>query len=226
MDDRLRDPKLVNATIGLVAFGIGAGLGYILGKRQRKFIHAVPAQDWSMADLAAVPDKEEVVIEEVVEVETDETVEVGKSFIEKTLGNGAGNEPIKANVFDKDEWDYEAEVAKRTDQEPYVLHQEEFHSDEKGYSQTTLTYYAGDDILVDQDNTPVYNYSTILGPLLFGHGSGDESVVYIRNDKLRAEYEVVRDLGMYIVEVMGEEVEETARSKSLEHSAERKFRQE
>lgn len=225
---KVRDPRIL--IVGAVAFGIGAGLGYILGKRQRKFIHAVPAQDWSMADLKSVAEDNA----------PDPVIVKGETFISKKLEEGTDlvvvvkdgqtavveNEPIIANVFAEDEWDYEAEVAKRTEDEPYVLHRDEFYSDEQGYTQSTLTYYAGDDMLVDEENKPIYNFNVILGPLLFGHGSGDENVFYIRNDKLRAEYEITRDLGLYSVEVLGLEIEDNARTTNLQHSADRKFRQD
>lgn len=123
-------------------------------------------------------------------------------------------------------WVWETEIAGRTTLEPYILHKDEFYGEEtEDYTQTTLTYYAGDDILVDQDDKPVYNYHSVVGPLRFGHGSDQEGVFYVRNDKLKAEYEVVHDDGLYSVEVLGLEIEENDRVKGLKHSVPR-FRPE
>ena len=80
-----------------------------------------------------------------------------------------------------------------------------------GYEQSTLTYYEGDDILVDEHDVPVYNHNLSVGPLNFGHGSNDKNVVYIRSERLESEFEVLREHGLYTVEVLGYEKEEEFR---------------
>jgi hypothetical protein len=129
------------------------------------------------------------------------------------------------NVFDSsfDHWDYDEEAAVRTEDAPYILHRDEFWAEEKDYDQSTLTYYAGDDVLVDQDNKDIPGYRSVTGILMFGHGSGDQNVVYIRNDKQSAEYEVLRDEGSYSEEILGVQLEEASERSDLRHSV-RKFR--
>lgn len=137
---------------------------------------------------------------------------------------------ISRNVFEEadlaivDNWNYDLEVQRRNQTEPYVLHKDEFWAEEVGYEQTTLTYYEGDNVLVDQDDNPIYNIEGTIGPLLFGHGSGDENVYHVRNDKLEAEYEVVRDTGLYATIVLGLEAEADATKSDLKHSSNRRFR--
>ncbi len=109
---------------------------------------------------------------------------------------------------------------------PNVLHKDEFYGEESGYTQVTLTYYAGDQILCDEDDSPVYNHELITGPLLFGHGSNDPNVVHIRNDKRKAEYEILFDPGLYSVDILGLEIENNTRVQDLKHSQNRKFRLE
>lgn len=114
------------------------------------------------------------------------------------------------NVFDKDEpqeggWDYEAEVARRRPEFPYVIHLDERH-EKAGYTHTELTYYAGDDVLTDTDDKPVEEIDKVVGAAnleKFGHGSGDKDVVFIRNDALELEVEVTRDEGSYSEVVHG-----------------------
>jgi hypothetical protein len=91
------------------------------------------------------------------------------------------------------DWDMEKELAEREANpgKPYVIHKDEFWNEELGYTQTSLGYYDVNDILVDDDNKPIYNYKRIVGPLKWGHGSGDPNVFHVRNDKLEAEYEIV-----------------------------------
>jgi hypothetical protein len=105
------------------------------------------------------------------------------------------------------EWDQATETAGRNPTEPYIIHRNEYFNDDMGFqSHATLTYYQGDDVLCDEHDTPIYNVHKIVGELKFGHGSNDPSIVYIRNEMLKAEYEVVLDSGMFQVEVLGEEV--------------------
>jgi hypothetical protein len=134
---------------------------------------------------------------------------------------------VISNIFDgemaTDGWDVDAELASRSVEAPYIIHVEEFINDERGFSQTTLTYYQGDDILCDDRDTPIYDRS-IVGELKFGHGSNDRNVVYIRNEKLRGEYEVLLDHGSYQHEVLGQHVDQDYETE-LKHSVPR-FRPE
>lgn len=114
-------------------------------------------------------------------------------------------EPVITNVFtvSDEEWDFEKEQANRTDEAPYILHKDEFWAEEEGLPQLTLTYFAGDDIMVDQDEKPIYNHISVVGELRWGHGSQDQNVLYVRNPKLKVEYEILKDSGSYAIEVLG-----------------------
>lgn len=158
-----------------------------------------------------------------------ETLEVARETVEEVTQSLEDDEEalVKRSIFvDGSDWNYEVELTKRNTDEPYVIHKDEFYGEESGFPQVTLTFYAGDDILVDEDNSPIYNHALITGPLLFGHGSGDPNVVHIRNPKRKAEYEVLFDSGLYSVEVLGLEIENNQRVKDIRHSKQRKFREE
>lgn len=135
-------------------------------------------------------------------------------------------ETVRVSVFADSlpDWDYEHEVAGRSPAEPYIIHVDEFFANESDYIQNTLTYYAGDDIMVDEADVLVYNYKKLTGPLRFGHGSNDNSVVYIQNDKYKAQYEVVKHSGHYSVEILGNAFEEETEARDLKVAADRKFR--
>lgn len=163
------------------------------------------------------PEVEEFVADKLKEAMTASSMSVSDDLV------------ITSNVFadnSDDGWDYEEELKSRTPSKPYILHKDEFYADEMDFSQITLTYYAGDDIMADEDETPVYNYKLVTGDLNFGHGSGDPGVVYVRNEKRRAEYEILHDPGLFTVEVMGLEIEDNARVENLKHSDNRKFKME
>lgn len=215
--------------IGVVAFGAGLGLGYLLGIRKKEPTYQV------------IPPvgKSEEAEPDIPTVVTDDNREAAKAFIQEVVdGKHPGVvfkgpadesediEPVAINIFTNEdiEWNYEAELASRNPSEPYVIHRDEFFANEKDYFQGTLTYYGGDDILVDEDNQPIYNHSSIIGDMLFGKGSGDPNVFYVRNDKRKAEFEICHDPGMYAVEVMGIVEEPDEPAKGLQHSGVPKFR--
>lgn len=118
---------------------------------------------------------------------------------------------VVQNIFvnDKpldDNFDYEKEIALRDESYPYVISEEEFLQGEKDYSQNKMTYFEADDILIDEDDSMIPDSDPIVGDTnlsRFGHGSNDKNVVYIRNEKLEIDIEVVRDEGSYVKGVLG-----------------------
>lgn len=120
----------------------------------------------------------------------------------------------KHNVFeDQFVWDLEAEQAKRSEDAPYVIHVDERNEDE--YTQTTMTYYEGDDVLCDSGDRVVTEVDNVVGIEnmdRFGHGSTDPNIVYIRNEALAVDIEVVKSEGTYEEEVLG-----LKHSESMEH---------
>lgn len=138
---------------------------------------------------------------------------------EVTEGIGEGVKHVAHNIFDdNDHWDYEAERSNRKAGEPYVIHVDEYMNDEMNYeNQSTLTWYEKDQILTDSHDKPIYNATETVGELKFGHGSGDPNVVFVRNERTKAEYEILRDPGSYTETVMGEEIESEYESADLTH---------
>jgi hypothetical protein len=113
-------------------------------------------------------------------------------------------------------WDFQKELEGRLEGQPYIIHQDEFGHNETGYSQTTYTYYAGDDVLVDEGNGhPLPHADIIVGVdnLKFGHGSDDIDVVFVRNDRLELEMEICRSPDSYEEKVLGIEPDETDESR-------------
>lgn len=131
------------------------------------------------------------------------------------------------NVFgsgDHDFWDEEKEAATRVPGEPYVIPVAVFFENEYEWTQETLTYYQGDDIVSDQADQVVDPYRRVIGELQFGHGSGDPNVVYVRNPSLKREWEVLLHTGKYEQEVLGLSIENEYQSSDFKHSVDRKFR--
>lgn len=108
---------------------------------------------------------------------------------------------------DKDSgWNYAEELQGRVHGEPYVIHQDEFMQNETDYNSVTYTYYAGDDVLVDEENGhPLPHADLIVGVnnLKFGHGTDDDDVVFVRNDKYELIMEICRSPESYEEKFLG-----------------------
>jgi hypothetical protein len=94
----------------------------------------------------------------------------------------------------------------RNEDRPYVIHQDEFESKESGYDQISYTWFAVDEVMVEEGHTDPLtqtDFAVGLENLKFGHGTDDIDVVYVRNDKLELEMEITRHPGSYEEEVVG-----------------------
>lgn len=142
---------------------------------------------------------------------------------EDQKGLRATGEVVEHNIFNKDAFDLEDEKKRRTDEAPYVISKDEFMENETEFPQTSITYFAGDDTLVDEEDQPMPEVEATVGQdnlARFGQGSGDTNIVYIRNPRTKIEFEVAYSEGKYAEEVLG----------FIEHSdrpiGTRKFRKE
>lgn len=131
---------------------------------------------------------------------------------------------INKNIFqdhapvddEDDEFDIAVEEENRNSGNPYIITHDEFYENEPENSQTSLTYFEGDNVLMeDLSSAPIRDIKGAIGAdtLKFGYGSKDENIVYIRNEGRSADFEVARSNGHYSREVLGMEQEN-----SLEHS--------
>lgn len=119
--------------------------------------------------------------------------------------------PDKRNVFVNgrplvdDEWNMEAEEARRVPEVPYVINHDEFMENTFEHSQTSLTYFSGDDVLTDERDVMIPDVDSLVGPdslSRFGHGSRDPRIVYVRNERNETDYEIRLSDGKFAEEVM------------------------
>lgn len=120
------------------------------------------------------------------------------------------------NAFN--DWDQEAEEIGRSPDAPYVIHVQEFYDESNNHNKMTLSYYEGDNILCDENEVPIYDASKTVGRLEWGRGSNDPNIVYIRNEKMKADFEVLRNTSHYQIEVLGLDIEEQESKNDLKHS--------
>lgn len=114
-----------------------------------------------------------------------------------------------------DGFDYQAELARRSGDKPFIITHDEYFESGNDYEQVTLTYFEGDDVLSDERDQPVDDTDGTVGDdnlTRFGHGSKDNNIVYVRNTSLEIDFEIVRSTGRYAKEVLGfDEIEHSDR---------------
>jgi len=110
------------------------------------------------------------------------------------------------NIFQEHGDDWDAEVAARTEDEPYIIDADEFGQNDGDHNQVELTYFEGDGVLADERDEHMNDPEKFIGDgslLKFGYHSEDPNVVYIRNELLEMDFCVKRSTGAYRKEVLG-----------------------
>jgi hypothetical protein len=100
-------------------------------------------------------------------------------------------------------------MADRDPSEPYIITKEEFYQNDGDFDQEKFTYWEGDQVLVNdkEELQPIDDLERVVGIenlLRFGYGSGDEHVLYVRNETIDPplDLHITRSTGKYAVEVM------------------------
>lgn len=86
--------------------------------------------------------------------------------------------------------------------EPYVISQETMFNDETEWEKPTLSYYKGDDVLIDErgqvlDDTHRSRYVNDRHLRMFGVLSEDENIVYVRSPQISTDFEIILEPGNY-----------------------------
>lgn len=91
-------------------------------------------------------------------------------------------------------------------EEPFVISREEFDEGYPHFDKITITYYEKDDVLADEQDEIIPDIEAVVGYdslSRFGDMSDDEYVVYVRNGRLGADYEIVLTQESYSESVLG-----------------------
>jgi hypothetical protein len=218
-----RDIRLVLAGVGVGAAAVAVVASIQERKLRKQYAEQAEAEIDQMREhfralhvaREAKPSLDELkgVVEEARYLNPNSTLEPLLPVADPKTVSSLGGDVETHNVFEdlvaepsEEGWDYPTELKKRIkdEKQPYVIHVDEQH--ELDYTETTFTYYEGDDVVCDEDDRIVSKPEAIIGPdfrMYFGHGSGDPTTVYIRNDEIQADVEVCSTPGMYSVEVQG-----------------------
>lgn len=91
-------------------------------------------------------------------------------------------------------------------EEPFVISREEFDEGYPHFDKITITYYENDDVLADEQDEVIPDIDAVVGYDSlgrFGDMSDDDCVVYVRNGRLGADYEIVLTQEAYTESVLG-----------------------
>lgn len=78
---------------------------------------------------------------------------------------------------------------------PYVISPAEFGGLD-GYDIRTLKYYTDDDTLTDDDDN-IVDEEIVGSSSLSSFGDYEDDVVYVRNERLKCDFEILKDYGRY-----------------------------
>lgn len=94
---------------------------------------------------------------------------------------------------------------------PYIITEAEFRIDEPNFEKLDLTYYRGDGSLAEQDETYIPDVDGTVGLQNlhdhWGAGSGDPNTMYVRNERINADFEITLNEGSYVNAVAGFNIE-------------------
>lgn len=89
-----------------------------------------------------------------------------------------------------------------------IISQDDFNNNPDDFEVVDLTYYA-DEIMIGEDDNIIPGPEDIVGDdalVSFGMLSGDPDIVYVRNPKTRALYEIVRMSVKYAIDAEADEI--------------------
>jgi hypothetical protein len=104
----------------------------------------------------------------------------------------------------------EEEVEKLIDK-GYVISLEDFSDTHDEYAKVQLSYYEDDEVVVDDKDSILSSPEDFLGfqaLTMFGKDSEDPDIVFVRNDTISTDYEIVRLHTAYSSAVLGLKEEE------------------
>lgn len=159
-------------------------------------------------------------------------ISVSKLIADQGYGGGViTEEPPRFKMYDRTTDNFNPADEDRSEDEPYVISLAEFHNDEEDFDKVTLRYFEEDETLASELNSRNDDSSIPLDTvgvknlLRFGVGSEDEDIVYIRNEGLTSDFEVIRDEGSYTEKVLGlpewnsRDIKEKPRVKKMRNSS-------
>lgn len=89
---------------------------------------------------------------------------------------------------------------------PYLITVEEFLDNNPGHEQATITWFEDDDTLLGEDEEIIQDIDGIIGRRhldMFGVKSRDAQIVYVRNENIEVDFEIIRREGSFVAAMYG-----------------------
>lgn len=119
------------------------------------------------------------------------SIQEEKKEIEEYKNELEKNQYVNYSNIGRNKMEKETQVEK-----PYVISPDDF-GELDGYEQISLTYYA-DGVLTDDNNEPIEDVEATVGTdSLQQFGEYEEDSVFVRNDRLKCDYEILSDYRKY-----------------------------
>lgn len=169
------------------AFLVGAAIGSATAWYYLKDKYAKIAQEEidSVKEVFGRSRKPTAEVEEQKPEPDKETLDESKKIIEK----------LDYTSYTKQTTDNEKEVAMKEDK-PYVITPQEF-GEYEDYEQISLTFFS-DQIIVDDGYEILEDVDRVIGFDSLNHfGEYEDDSVYVRNDRLKCDYEILLDTRTY-----------------------------
>lgn len=217
-----------STVINLISFAAGAAIGAIVATKIANDKVEARIEEEVSAYKAYIDEKNGITHDEPQpddEVVTDGEFDIAPKTIKykrqdpATDYTGFYNKPdikdLAKKYGDTDE-EYEIEEPEPEEEvdasgmdDVYVISYEEFSESREDYDKITIEYYEKDDTLVDE-RQEILPDDTLCDEAFqcFGQDSNDPDIVYVRNDKLSTDFEVVRVDKSYSIDILGLDVEE------------------
>jgi hypothetical protein len=235
---KLSDPQVYGISFA-VGFSFAAGLivGEYITKRNLEAKHAEDVRrevELTKRHLEAIRKNQEKKTVEVVLDEVENQLDEMDEILEelKYSTDDADEDVVEEDpeyddgtITSRDYVEMDLRFEPSDDGTPYIISESQWGTGDKEnphYDRQTVIWYEGDEVLTDEDDKIIPEIDKIVGLNNlnhFGLGSGDENVVFIRNDEMRVDFEVSRDKTKYTETVLGFIQHEEKRQKST-----RKFR--
>lgn len=100
------------------------------------------------------------------------------------------------------------------DPEPLIITELEYFNDEEDYEKLSVSWYPGDRVLCDSKEQPIPDVESAVGINNLNHLGVEKTTLYVRNHRLKMDFEIAGEIGSYRETVLGvdpPEMERTAR---------------
>ena len=176
-----------NTATAIFAFIIGASIGsFVTWKLVKKKYEQIAQEEIDSV-------KEVFSRRNIQNSNSEEKVEVDNN-IENTLTDY--KDAIKENgYFNYSEQNKEKEGGIDMSRKPYIISPSEF-DELDGYDAVSLTYYA-DGVLVDDIDDSIIDINIVGKDSLTHFGEYEDDSVFVRNEKLKTDYEILLDVRKY-----------------------------